>query len=148
MRGHRGVAALEEIDLVFAVHEAEVGHGVDALGGARDHAVGDGVGPELFGELELLEDLDELRDVDAAVGFAAGRVAELAEAGVTGAGVVPAVGGFLGEVGRDLVNLNRELRREALQQGGEVGGHDAAANQNDVGIADVRVIRHGYWKAG
>lgn len=148
MRGHRGVTALEEIDLVFAVDEAEVGHGADALAGACDHAVRDGVGPELFGKLELLEDLDEFCDVDAAVGLAVRRVAEFADTGVTGAGVVPAVGGFLGELGRDLVNLNRELRLEAFQQGGEVGGHDAAADHNDVGITDVRVMRHCCGKAG
>ena len=136
------MAGFEVGDLVLAVNEAEVLHGIDELRGPVDHAGGQRVAPKLFRAFKLLEDLDGVGDVDGAVGFAVGRVAEFADAGVTGAGVVPAVGTFLGEIGRDLVDLDFEGRLEALEQRGEVGRHDAGADQNDIRVLDVRGVIH------
>jgi hypothetical protein len=113
--GHAGVAGAEVIDPLGAVHEAQVLDGVDELLGIGDHALGDGVGPELAGFFELLEDLDGIADIDRAVGRLRGRVAQLADAGVTGAGVVPAVGTFLGELVGDLVNLDAQAGLQPLE---------------------------------
>jgi len=105
--------------------------------GLVDHAGGHGVAPKLFGALELLENLDGIGDVDRAVGLAVGRVAEFADAGVAGAGVVPAVGALLGEIIGDLVDLDFEALIEALQSTAEVRGHDAATDQDNIRILDV-----------
>ena len=96
VRGESGVAGFKVGDLGLAVNKAEVLHGVDELGGPVDHARGEGVAPKLFGALELLENLDRIGDVDGAIGFLVRGVAEFADAGVAGAGVVPTVGTFLG----------------------------------------------------
>src|ERR1700746_1018112 len=95
MLGERGMSLLEEGDVVGAVHEAQMGNGMDEgfrrPYGARLHEVG----PELAREVELDVDIERLRDVDASV--AAGRgVVQLTERGVAGAGVVPGARAFLG----------------------------------------------------
>src|SRR5690606_2622879 len=105
--------------------------------------LGHGAGPEEARLLELLEDLDRVGNIHRAVGGLGRGVAEFADAGVAGAGVVPAVGGFLRELLGHLVNLDAQLRVEALEQGAEVGGHDAAADQDDIGVFDVRGVFHG-----
>lgn len=128
VRGEAGVAGFEIIHLILPVDKAEVLDRVDELFGLIDHALGDGVAPKLFGAFELLKNFDRVADVDRAVGFAVGRVTEFANTGVAGAGVVPAVGTFLGEVLGHFVDLERKLRIEAFEQSGEVGGHDAAAD--------------------
>ena len=55
--GHGLVSLFQEIDLFFAVDEAEVGHRVDEFGGIVHHALGDRVAPELAGVFELFENL-------------------------------------------------------------------------------------------
>lgn len=149
MRGESGVAGAEEGDGVGAADEAQVRHGADPLGGAGSETLGDGVAPELARELEAGENLDGLRDVDRIAGRGGrGRVVEFAEAGVAGAGVVPTVGAFAGGFGGRLVDLNREPRIELLEHHSEVGGHDAAADENDVGGGAAHRGLDGYLRNG
>ena len=148
MLPQRRVPRPEQFDIVGPLHEADVRHGVDEVGRGPGHAAIDSVGPELLGVLELLEARQGPADLHAAVGLAGGRVAEFTQAGVAGAGVVPAVGAFLGELVRDLVHLEGELGLEALEQGGEVGGHDAAADQDDIGRLPQRVAQRGMPRVG
>ncbi len=93
---HPGVAGFQEIDLLVAVHKADVGDGIDKLARVVRQAFRHGIAPELLRMLELLENLDDLADIDRPVCLARRRVAQLADAGVPGAGVVPAVRTFLG----------------------------------------------------
>ncbi len=94
IRGERGVAAAQEVDVLGAVHEAQVRAALDEFLRRGDAAALDEIGPELLGDLESLVDLERLLGVDGAVGFLR-RVVELAEGGVAGAGVVPGVGAFV-----------------------------------------------------
>ena len=73
------------------MHKTDVLHRIDELPRRVDHAGRDGVRPELERLLELREDIDDLLDLHGAVGFARRRVTQLTDAGVAGAGVVPAV---------------------------------------------------------
>ena len=116
---------------------------VDELLRVLHHAVGDGVGPELLGMIELLEDFDGLGNVYRAIGLAVRGVAQFADAGMTGARVVPAVGAFLGEFFRDLIDLDGKAGLQALQHGTEIRGHDTAANQDHLGIFNMGRVRHG-----
>lgn len=50
------------------------------------------------GSFELLGDLDSLGDINAAVS-AFGGVVQFAQGSMTGAGVIPGVGTFLGDLG-------------------------------------------------
>ena len=134
MPRERGVAGAEEGDGVGAADKAEVRHGADPVGGPGGEAVRDGVAPELAGEFEAGEDFEGFGDVDGRAGRRGrGRVVEFAEAGVAGAGVVPAGGAFGGEVRGGLVDLDGETRVEAFEHRADVGGHDAAADEDDVG---------------
>jgi hypothetical protein len=115
MRRQSGVAGAEEGDLRCAAHEAEMRHGTDEVGGAWGESVGDGVAPELARLLEAREDLDGLGDVDRRTGCSGRRcVVEFAEAGVAGAGVVPTVGAFAGEiVGRFVIPTRKPTTSSA-----------------------------------
>ena len=133
VRLERLVAGAQELGVVLADHEAHVRHGVDeALGGA-DHAVRDQVGPELAGQLELLVDEERLGGVHRAV-FGGGGVVELTQRRVSGAGVVPGAGALQTRLVQLLEQGDRPVRLELLQEGTERGAHDAAANQDDVGM--------------
>ena len=129
-----GVTGAEESDLRGAADETQVRHGADEIGRARCESVGDGVAPELARLFEAGEDLDGLGDVDRRAGSGGRRcVVEFAETGVAGAGVVPAVGALAGELVGRFVDVNREARVEPLEHDAEVRGHDAAADEEDVG---------------
>ncbi len=91
---------------------------------------------------ELLENLDGLADVDGAIRLARGRVAQLANTGVSGAGIVPTVRAFLRQFLGDFVDLNGKGRLQALEHRAQVGGHDAAADQDDIGVLNVGGIFH------
>ena len=140
--GHPSVPRLQEIHLFRAMDKADVRDRVDELPRVAHHAAGHCVAPELLRLLELLEDSNRLGDVDRPVGLARRGVAQLADAGVAGAGVVPAVGAFLRQFLRDLVDLDGEVGLQPLEHGAEVGGHDAAADQDDIGVLDVRGVLH------
>ena len=125
------VALLEVLDVLLAPHEAHVRNGVDELVGLGQHPVADQVRPELARDLELLVDLHGARDVDGAVGEL-GRVVELAEGGVAGAGVVPGVGALEGDIGEPLEDGDGPGRFQLLEQRSEGRAHDPAADQGDV----------------
>jgi hypothetical protein len=74
------------------------------------------VAPELKRLLELLEDIDDLLDLDRAAVVGLGRVADLAYAGVAGAGVVPAVGALEGQLVRRLVDLDAQAGSRRLSK--------------------------------
>ena len=109
-------------------------HSANEVGRARGESVGDGVAPELARLLEAREDLDGLGDIDGrARSGGRRRVVEFAETGVTGAGVVPTVGAFAGELVGRFVDVNGETRVEPLEHHAEMRGHDAATDEENVG---------------
>ena len=103
MRRHALVAGPQIGDLLIRAHEAQVRDRIDEVGGILQHAIGHALGPELKRGLKFLENIDRLGDVDRTVGLRMWRVAELADSGVSGPGIVPAIGGFGGELVGHLV---------------------------------------------
>ena len=96
--------------------------------------MGDGVAPELARLLEAREDLGGFGDIDGRAGSGGRRgVVEFAETGVAGAGVVPTVGAFAGEFVDCFVDVNGEAGVEPLEHHAEMRGHDAAADEENVG---------------
>ena len=95
MGAHPRVARFEKIHLLLPVHKRDVRQGVHEFFGIINHPVAHRVAPEIFRMLELLENLDGLRHIHLAIRAAIGRVAQLANPRVAGAGVVPAIGTFL-----------------------------------------------------
>ena len=136
------MAGLQEIDLLLSVHKADVRHRVDELARLVDHAGLHRIAPEMEGALKLLKDLNRLADRDRAVGVLARCVAQLANARVARAGIVPAMRAFLCQFLRDLKDLQLQLRIETLQHCRKVGGHHAAADQGDIRAFDKRGILH------
>ena len=129
----RVIAGLEEVGVVLADDEAHVRDGVDEALGGSDQGVGHEVGPELAGQLELLVDVQCLGGVHRAV-FGCGGVVKLTQGGVSGAGVVPGSraleAGFVEALEQGDGPVGFELLDERTQR----GAHDAAANQDDVGM--------------
>ncbi len=144
VRGHPRISVFEEVHHLPPVDEAQVRHRVDEVLRAAGHAVRNRVAPELLGLLELLEYLDDLAHVHRAVRLAPGRVAQLADAGVARARVVPAVGAFLRQAVGGLVDLEGKRRLQPLEHRAEVRGHDPAADQDDVRIFDVGGVSRGH----
>ena len=126
----------------MAVHEGDVRHGIYEPAGILDHPATHGVAPEIFGLFKLIENLDCLGHIHLAVSAAVGRVAQLANARVPGAGVVPAVGTFLRQLGGDFIELNLQVRLQIFQHAPQRGAHHAAADQNDVRILNVLNTTH------
>ena len=114
------------------MYKTKVWNRGDELGGGSDHAFPHGGSPELEGLLELFKYLKGLIDFHFTIGAAIRRVAEFAKSGMSGSGIMPAVGGLIGEVFSNFVKMNFQRRIELLEQGSEVGRHDPAANQNDI----------------
>ena len=129
------------------MHKADMLHRVDELPRLGDHAALHRVRPELERLFELLKDINDLLDVDRAVGLARGCVTQLTDTGVTGAGIVPPIAALIGQFVGRFEHLNLQRGVEALEQRTEVGRHDAAADQTDVGGGDERDGVHG-WNAG
>jgi hypothetical protein len=115
-----------------AEDEGHVRHRVDEGAGLAQLALGHEGGPELAGELELLVDAERLLRAHGPVG-GLGRVVELAERGVAGAGVVPDVGALRAHLVEALEHRDVPLRLELLEEHAEGGAHDASADQEDVG---------------
>ena len=57
-----------------------------------------------------------------------------------GPGIVPAVRTFLNGFVGQFVEPNAEIRLNTFEHGSKRRGHDAAADQNDVGIVDVCLL--------
>ena len=127
------VAGLQELGVVVADDEAHVRHGVDEALGGSDQVPVHQVGPELAGELELFVDEQCLGRADRTV-FGCGGVVELTEGGVAGSGVVPRVGAFEAGLVQPLEQGDGPVRFQLLDERPERGAHDAAANQDDVGM--------------
>ena len=140
---HALEARFEEVDLLLPVDEAEVGDGVDALAAIFENASARGVSPELLGVLKLLEDLEGFGHFDLAVGAVVGGVAQLANARVSSAGIVPAIRGFLAKRLGHLVELNFEGGVQLFEHGAQGGGHNAATDENDVWVFDGFGSFHG-----
>src|SRR5690606_8937894 len=81
--------------------------------------------------LELLVDADGLGGVQRPVRTHR-HVVQLAQRGMSGAGVVPGVGALLGDVAEALVGDDLPVRLQLVQQSTQSGGHDAPTDQNDI----------------
>ena len=139
---HALVPRLEKVDLLPAVDEAYVRDRIDEVARLVDHSLAHGVSPELLGLLELLENLDRLGNLDPPVLTPVGGIAKLADPGVPGSCIVPAVGTLPGQLASDLEKLDPEARVEALQQGPEVSGHDPAPDEHDVHALVAGIALH------
>ncbi|MCY1411761.1 hypothetical protein D9M71_271510 [compost metagenome] len=133
------VALLQERN-VLAAHETHVRDRVDEVLRRAEAVLADHVGPELFGNLELGVDVDGFLDIDGAIRRLRG-VVQLAETGVTGAGVVPRVGAFDRPGFLQFDDLQVDGGIEFLQQGCKGRTHDAGANQQYIQCF-VIVLRH------
>ena len=142
MRAHPLVSRAQEVHLFLPVHKRNVRHAADEFLRVIDQAVARGVAPEIFRLLELLKNLDRLDHIDLAVIAAIRGVAQFADAGMAGAGVVPAVGTLLRQLLSDLVQLNLQVGLKILQYRTERGAHDAAANQDDIRVFNVLSAAH------
>jgi hypothetical protein len=101
-------------DVVCAMHEAHVRNRVEEAAHVGQHAVLDGVGPELARHLELLVDVNGLADVDGAVGALRG-VVQLTQRGVPGARVVPRIAALGGRCVEPLDERDRPVRLQQTQ---------------------------------
>jgi hypothetical protein len=115
MRGQRGVALFEKIDMGLAVDEAHVRHGMDEQIRRGDRLLADQIGPELPRQVELGIDLERFGNIDAAVG-AFRRVIEFAQSGVPGAGIVPGIRAFQRRSVQGLENLDAQRRFELIEK--------------------------------
>ena len=136
MRRHPSVASIEKINLFRAIDETDVSHLIDEVAGTVDHSLAESVGPELFRLLELLKDLNRLCNINCSIRLTAGRIAEFTNARMPRASIVPAVRTFLGDFVRHLVELNSQIRLEPLDHGCKRCRHNAASDQDDIGIVD------------
>ena len=136
MRGQRRISLLEKRHVGGSAHEAHVWNRMDEGLRVCDRPLPHEVGPELAGQIELHVDVQRLRNVDAAIA-ALGRVVELAQRRVPGAGVVPAVGALLGGILEILENFDPQRGLKLFQEHRQGGAHDAGADEDDIGL------RHG-----
>ncbi|MNC16426.1 hypothetical protein D3C75_642800 [compost metagenome] len=125
------VAFFQELDVVIAPHEAHVRRGVDERTRVLQHALLNLPGPELTGDLERFVDFNGLRDRNLAVLVFRG-VVQLGQGGVTGTGVVPAVGAFLGDAVEALDHFHRSAGFQLIEPHTQGRAHDAAADQQYV----------------
>src|SRR5262245_61478834 len=107
----------------------------------RDRALLHQVGPELAREVELDVDLERLGNVDAAIA-ALGRVVELAQRRVPGAGIVPGIGALLGRAVERLDHFDVQGRLELLEKHRQGGAHDAGADEDDIGLRGGAISNH------
>ena len=141
--GELVVALAQVVDLVFALCERHVRHGVDEGARIRQHTVFHLVGPELARQLELLVDVHRLGDIDASLFL--GRVVQLAQCGVASTGVVERVGGLLGRTVEPLEDHLGPVGFQLVQHRAQCGAHDAGADVQDVHLVRVlltTVVRH------
>ena len=137
------VALAQVVDLVFALGEGDVRHGVDEGARVGQHTVFHLVGPELARQLELLVDVHRLGDIDASLFL--GRVVQLAQCGVASTGVVERVGGLLGRTVEPLEDHLGPIRFQLVQHRAQCRAHDAGADVQDVHLVRVlltTVVRH------
>ena len=127
------------------MHEANVRNCTNEIGWGLHDAARDDMAPKLLRVLELLENLERASDVHRAVGLARWRVAQFANAGMTSACVVPTMGGFLSKLIGDLKHLNLQAWLQALEHDAQIGRHDAAADEDHIGIVN-ECLGHGGWR--
>ena len=133
MLHHRRVPGMKEVHIVRALHKADVRHRMNEVGRLSHHSVGGHGTPELLRVLELLKDVQRPVNGHSTALIACRCVAELTDARVSRARVVPAVRGFTRQFGRDFEHLDAQTRIEPLEHHGQRRGHDAAADKHDVG---------------
>ena len=108
------VAAPQILDALGALPEADVWNRVQEATDVRHHAVLGRVGPELAGYLKLLADAHRFGDIDRTVRQLR-CVEQLAQTGVSGAGVVPRVAAFGCGTVEPLDHGDRPVRLQAAQ---------------------------------
>ena len=110
MGGESFIPRPQVVHLLGRAHKTHVRHRPDKTSRIGDDALAHGAGPELQRLLKLLENIDRFGDVDRAVGFAVRRVAEFADSGVTGPGIVPAMRCFRGKTLGRFKNRDAQFR--------------------------------------
>jgi hypothetical protein len=131
-------ARFEERHAIVALDETQVWHRADEGFARAESAFPGQVRPELLRDLELGVDVYGFLDVDGAIGGLR-RVVQLAQAGVTGTGVVPWVGTLRSTGIHQLDDFQLDRGVELFEQYCQGGTHDARPNQNYV---DCFVMRH------
>ncbi len=138
MLAHRLETGLEERNAVFALHEAQVRDRIDERLCRAERALARQMSPKLLRDFELGVDVHGFLDIDGAIG--GGRcVVQLAQTGMTGAGVVPRVGTLRSAGIHQLNDFQLEAGVELFEQYGQRGTHDARSDQYYV---DCFVMRH------
>ena len=122
---------------------------IDALLRVLDDPLSRSVGPELERVLKVLEDRDRLGDINASVGLLVRRIGKLTDSGVPGPRIIPTIRCLLRRPIGHFEKLNRKTRLQLLEHGPESRGHDAGANEENVGFHAVlfsegmlREVRH------
>ncbi|RMQ69531.1 Homocysteine S-methyltransferase protein [Pseudomonas syringae pv. tomato] len=135
---HGFKTGLEERDAVFALHETQVRDRIDERLCRTESAFARQKGPELLRDLELGIDVHGFLDVDGAISRRR-RVIELAQTGMTGAGVVPRIGTLRSTGIHKLNDFQLEAGVELLEQYRQRGTHDARSDQYYI---NCFVMRH------
>src|SRR4051812_27196411 len=89
--------------------------------------------PELFRLFELLKYFDGLGDIDRSISATVWGITQFTDPGMAGASIVPSVGAFVRQFAVRFVKMDAQARPKLLQQSTQVGAHDAAADQHNVG---------------
>ena len=140
--GHRSMAGPQKVHVLSALHKADMRHRMDEIRGGSHQAIGGRRAPKLLRLLELLEYPHCSADWHPAVRISRRCVAHLTQSRVARARIVPAIRGFRGQVLGSLNHLDTQTRVEPLEHHPERRGHDAAADEDDIGSfqeADIPV---------
>ena len=143
---HLTMTGAEKVNLLLSINKTQMWNRSHEILGGIDHAAAHRMTPELQRVLEFMTDPNRLADFDLTIGAVIRRVAQLAESRVSGAGVVPAVGGLQRQLLGQLVELDPQTRVHLLEQGTKGSGHDAATDENYIRIFNMCFAFHKiYW---
>ncbi|MNV47027.1 hypothetical protein D3C71_1388820 [compost metagenome] len=123
-----GIAFAQEVDVVVTPDKAHVRHAVNKGFWIFQDVIFHLIRPELTRDFKRLVNHHGFADVDGAVFFFRGIV-HFSEGGVTGTGVVPAVGAFFSHAVHALIHVDGPVWLQLMQVGPQRGAHDATADQ-------------------
>ena len=128
MVGTQALMTLAQVlHILLAPDKTLVGRGIDEFPGRWHFIALDEIGPELQRGLEGGVDGQCALDLYLPLGILRG-VVQLAVAGVTGAGIVPAVCTFMGDVIKTFNHGDLQGRVQVFEHHPQGGAHDAAPN--------------------